>query len=250
MKGLLFSILVLISLCTCAQNALNVLATNSWTAAYARAAGIKRVEQLAPSNAVHPSEYELQINDLEKIKKADLIIYAGYEVVFTQIQQSLKIDPKKFVKIETGYVEAGIDSSLLAIAVIAHTQKETRKSIERIHELFVKSKSDIEIAGLKNMPVIVHFFQADFAKEIGLKPVAVIGPAPLELHELGKLIKIDAKMVIDNFHNPIAQPLKEMKKDAVFAGLLNFPGLKNTETIEDVIRYNMRQLLDAENSYR
>lgn len=226
-----------------AQKGLTILASTSWTAAYVKAAGVQQVDQLAPSLLEHPSEYELQIGDIEKIKNADYIVYAGYETVISQIQQSLKIDQKKFIKIETSYVESEIRLEVLKIAEKTKTVEKAELSLMSIHQLFTQAKEEVEKSGLKGKPVIAHFFQAGFSKEIGLNPVAVFGPAPLESYNLGELAKTEAVMIIDNRHNPIAQPLIEIKKGVKTVELLNFPGLFQTVTIDDVIRYNLRQVV-------
>jgi len=242
MKFKSFLILVLIPFMSQAQKELNIVASTSWTAAYVKAAGVQNVGQLAPASLEHPSEYELNIGDLEKIKNADFIVYAGYEVVIKQIQQSLKVDQNKFIKIGTSYVESEIRSEVLKIAEKANTVDKAERSLKAIHQLFNEAKAEVEKSGLKGQPVIAHFFQAGFAKEIGLNPVAIFGPAPLESYNLGELAKKDAVLIIDNQHNPIAKPLSEIKKGTRTIELLNFPGLFNTVTIEDVIRYNVRQI--------
>ncbi|HPS13175.1 MAG TPA: hypothetical protein PLB87_07855 [Prolixibacteraceae bacterium] len=243
MKYIGIFIFLLLPFCTKAQEKPRVVASTSWTAAYVRAAGVSNVVQLAPSMMEHPSEYELQIGDMEKIKKADLIVYAGYETVISQIQQSLKIDPSKFIKIETSYVESQIRSEVMKIAEKANTVKAAQLSLDLIHRSYGEAKMDIEKNGLKDKPVIVHFFQSGFAKEVGLKPVAVFGPSPLESYDLSKLLKSEAVMIIDNRHNPIAQPLSEMKKGVKTVELLNFPGMGGTQSIEDVIRFNTQKLI-------
>jgi zinc transport system substrate-binding protein len=242
MKFKYFFILVLIPFMSQAQTQLNIIASTSWTAAYVKAAGVKNVDQLAPSSLEHPSEYELNIGDLEKIKNADFIVYAGYEVVIKQIQQSLKVDQNKFIKIETSYVESQIRSQVLKIAEKTNTVDKAELSLNAINQLFNEAKAEVEKSGLKGKPVIAHFFQDGFAKEIGLNPVAIFGPAPLESYDLSRLAKPEAVMIMDNYHNPIAQPLSEIKKGVKTVELLNFPGLFNTVTIEDVIRYNLRQI--------
>jgi zinc transport system substrate-binding protein len=235
-------ILLIVPFMVSAQKKFSVLATNSWTAAYARAAGVEQVDQLAPSSLQHPSEYELQISDLEKIKNADLIIYAGYEVVISQIMKSLKLDEKKYLKIETGYTQNQVIEPIRKIAEIAGTVSAANIVIDKLTALFAESRVAVEKAGLKGKPVIVHFFHSGFAKEMGMNPVAVIGPAPLELFNLGELAKKEVALIIDNQHNPIAQPLAGMKKGVRVVELLNFPGSKNTVSLEDVIRYNTLQI--------
>ena len=50
------------------QEQLNVVVTSSWTAAYLELAGITNYGMMAPSDMQHPSEYELQIDDIKKLK--------------------------------------------------------------------------------------------------------------------------------------------------------------------------------------
>jgi len=59
MRYNLLLILMILPFFVPAQKKINVLATNSWTAAYARAAGVEQIDQLAPSTLQHPAEYEL-----------------------------------------------------------------------------------------------------------------------------------------------------------------------------------------------
>jgi zinc transport system substrate-binding protein len=243
MKFYIISIFILLPFILQAQKGLHILASTSWTAAYIKAAGVQNIEQLAPSSLEHPSEYELQIGDIEKIKKADFIVYAGYETVISQIQQSLKIEQNKFIKIETSYIESQIRSEVLKIAEKMNTVDKAELSLGAIEKIFSLAKTEIEKNRMKGQPVIAHFFQAGFAKEIGLNPVAVFGPAPLESYNLSELARKDAVLIIDNLHNPIAQPLSEIKKGIRTVELLNFPGLFNTVTIEDVIRYNLDQIV-------
>ena len=242
MKFFFLFIVILLPVISNAQKEINIVASTSWTAAYVKAAGISNVDQLAPSSLEHPSEYELQIGDIEKIKKADFIVYAGYETVINQIQKSLKIDQNKFIKISTSYVESEIRTEILKIAEKTGTVNKAELSLKTIHQLFSEAKIDVEKCDLKGKPVIVHFFQAGFAKEIGLNPVAIFGPAPLESYNLVELANKKAVLIVDNIHNPIAQPLSEIKKGVRTVELLNFPGLFKTVTIEDVIRYNLLQI--------
>jgi zinc transport system substrate-binding protein len=243
MKFKILYVFILFPFVLQAQKELNIVASTSWTAAYVKAAGFQNVGQLAPSALEHPSEYELQIGDIEKIKKADFIVYAGYEVIIAQIQQSLKIDEKKFIKIGTSYIESQIRAEVLKIAEKINTTQQAETSLKAIHQVFSDAKAEIEMMGLNGQPVLAHFFQAGLAKELGMNPVAIFGPAPLESYNLGELAKKEAVLIIDNGHNPISQPLGEIKKGIKTVEWLNFPGLYNTVTIEDVVRYNLGRIV-------
>lgn len=243
MKLFLINILLLASILSFSQNPIKVLASNAWTAAYVRAAGIESVELLAPSDMLHPSEYELSIDDFKKVEQADLIVFAGYEVFMQELQKMSKFDKTKFLKIETGYGFDQISESIKRIAYRTKTSELADKSIESIRKAFDVAKSEVKAKGLSNQPVIVHFFQQQFTKEVGLNPVAVFGPAPLESYNLVELSSKNAVLIIDNIHNPVSQPLTRIMKNVRSVELINFPGIKNTRSIEDVIRYNVRQLI-------
>ena len=243
MKLILLNILLFISILSFSQESVKVLASTAWTAAYVRAAGIENVELLAPSNMLHPSEYELSIDDFKKVDQADLIVYAGYEVVMQELQKMPNVDKSKFLKIETGYNFDIMVESIRKIASKAKTNDLTEKSIANIQKAFDVAKSEVKAKGLSNQPVIAHFFQQQFAREVGLNPVAVFGPAPLESYNLVELSQKNAILIIDNIHNPVSKPLVEIMKNVRHIELINFPGIKNTSSIEDVIRYNVKQIV-------
>jgi len=167
-------------------------------------------------------------------------------VIIPQIKQSLKLDDKKLLKIETGYTGQQLIGPILKIASIAGTEAIAKEIVERIKNLLADSKAKVEKAGLKGKPVICHFFYKGFAEEMGLNPVATIGPAPLELFNLGELVKKEAVLIIDNAHNPVAQPLTEIKKGVRIVECINFPGSGNTNSLEEVINYNVSKIIDRE----
>jgi hypothetical protein len=234
------------SLNLAAQDDLRVLASSSWTAAYVKAAGIERVETLAPSIMLHPSEYEITIFDMKKITETDLIVYAGYETAIAQMKKMLTLDAGKYFKIETGYARQSITNAINKIAVRANTTNSAAVSIKRINELFDKAEKEIEGLGLKGKPVIVHFFQEPFIRELGMEPVAVIGPATLEAYQIVDIAQMkEVALIIDNIHNPVAQPLEEIMTGIPVVELVNFPGVEGTTSLGSVIEFNVAQLKKA-----
>ena len=67
---------------------------------------------LAPSNMQHPTEYELQIDDIKKLRDADLIICGGYEIMMQRIRTGLQIDTEKILQIKTDYNEDHINEAI------------------------------------------------------------------------------------------------------------------------------------------
>ena len=246
MRQYLFILLIFCVLTSCtnqpsASNA--VIATTSWTAAYALAAGAIEVSVLAPYEMVHPSEYELRAGDIGRLTKANLIVFAGYEVMMNQIKTGLKIPEKKLMKISTSYNYAEIEESVMQIARLLGTEQIAKKNLEEIKQLLLNGQTSVHNSGLDKQSVLVHFFQESFAKEMGITPTMIFGPAPPEPKQILEMSQTNAVMIMDNAHNPVGGSVKEVLKSGNYKLLLNFPGLYNTRTIADVIRYNTNQLI-------
>jgi len=247
MKTVIFTILLAGSVSACITRVDKkelVIATNGWTAAYAIAAGAKEVEVLAPYEMVHPSEYELRPGDIGRLSNAKLIVYAGYEVMVDQLKTGLNIPGDKLLMITTSYNFEEIEKSVMLIANSLGTEQAALKNLVEIRVLLEKGRVDILNNGKKLQPALVHFFQESFVKELGIEPLAVFGPAPPEPKSILEMTKTNATQIIDNAHNPAGGSLKETLPEAEYELLLNFPGMHNTRTLSDVIRYNISQLTD------
>jgi zinc transport system substrate-binding protein len=221
----------------------DVVATNAWTAAFAFAAGAENVEVLAPYEMQHPAEYELRPGDIQRVMKSKLFVYAGYEVMANQVISALDLSENRTLKIQTDYSFRAIDSSVLRIANCLETQEKAEKNLAAIRQLFIYAADSVRSRGLDTIPVLVQYFQLPFARELGMNVAGVFGPAPPEPGELLTLTKTGARLILDNAHNPSGEALKETMNRAVYIPLLNFPGKEGTVTLEDVIRYNLKLIL-------
>jgi zinc transport system substrate-binding protein len=245
MKQLAYIVIIsgLFSSCTNPKSpSIGVVATTAWTAAYALAAGATDVSVLAPYEMVHPSEYELRPGDIERLSRANLIIYAGYEVMVDQIRNGLNIPVERLTKISTSYNALEIEKSIMLIAKQLGTEQIAAVNIAEIKQLMAEGKLLVQEKGLDKGPVLVHFFQESFALEVGIEPVMIFGPAPPEPKQILALTKTKAVLILDNAHNPVGGPVKEILENCDYKLLMNFPGMHQTRTLADVIRYNIGQL--------
>lgn len=226
------------------QEKINVVVTSSWTAAYAEMAGVPHYEMLAPIGMQHPTEYEIQIEDIKKLKNADLIICGGYESMMQEIRTGLQIDEDKILQITTDYNLEHIRESVREIASRLNLSHTAEDNLVRVSGLYEDSRRRLSEAGVSGSPVIVQFFLRTFAADMDLNVKGIFGPRQLEAFDIQDLMKLDFDLILDNAHNPSAQPLAETRKEVKIAYLINFPGLKGTRTIEGVIRYNTEMILD------
>ena len=220
-----------------------VIATSSWTAAYAKAAGAENVVVLAPFEMEHPAEYELRPGDIVKLMNADVIIYAGYEVMTERLKEGLDIPQEKLLLVSTDYSYEIIEKSVMDIAVKLGTEDIARENLLDIRRVFDEGRKAVSEKNISQRPVVVHRFQASLVRELGLTSAAVFGPASPEASQIAAISKIQTPLILDNIHNPVGQPFKEIHPDSQYKQLLNFPGLKETKTITDVIRYNVSLII-------
>jgi zinc transport system substrate-binding protein len=224
------------------KNTSMVVATNSWTAAFAKAAGAKNIVVLAPFEMQHPSEYELRAADIPVLVHSSVIIYAGYETMVKRLQSGLDLKKESLLKIETDYSMAAIEKSVMDIAQRLGTEKIALQNLDSIRQIMTEGKSQLDKSGLNSAHVIVNFFQQSIVKEMGFEVEGVFGPAALEAGDINKMAQKESMVIIDNEHNPVGMPLEKIKNGAVYRQLINFPGLHQTRTLQDVIRYNIKQL--------
>ena len=222
-----------------------VVATSSWTAAYAEAAGAEKIVILAPFDMVHPSEYELRPGDIPKLMNAKLIVFAGYEIMTERLKEGLNLPAERLLQIETDYNFESMEKSILKIAVQLGTESVARENIQAIQKELLEGKMLVDEKRLTNFPVVVHWFQTSLALELGFVPDIVFGPDSPEASEIIAVSKTGAYLIIDNYHNAVGQPFKEVLPKAFYCQFLNFPGQQGTKTLSDVIRYNISQLTDG-----
>ena len=223
-------------------NGQNIVTTTSWVAAYAKGAGASNVYNFAPADMTHPPEYELKPGDIQKLVNADLIIFAGYESMVSELKGPLGINDKKLLQIETGYSFDTIEKSINKIADVIGSHNSAKKNLEEIYNTFSNNRESLKLSGLSNKKFIVHFHQLSIVKELGLNIVGTFGPGPIKPSELSVLMELNADIIIDNIHSPIGKSLLEIIPKAKYVSFVNFPGTMGTETILDVIKYNLNEL--------
>ncbi len=219
-----------------------VVATNSWTAAFAKTAGAKNIVVLAPFEMVHPAEYELRAADIPLIVHAKVIIFAGYETMVKRFESGMDLKKEVLVKIDTDYSMATIEKSVMEIAQRLGTEKIALQNLDSIRHLLAVGRAQFDKTGLNSTPVLVNFFHQSIVREMGFEVAAIFGPGSLEAADIARLAKLSYGMIVDNFHNPLGKPLLNIKSDVGYRQLLNFPGSHQTTDLQDVIHFNILQL--------
>jgi hypothetical protein len=234
-----------IALPVTAQQAIRVVATTTWTAALAAAAGATDIVTLAPSDLRHPAEYELKPSDVAALHGASLIVTTGFEVMAKKLAEAAGGQKIRQLQVDADYSLATMRKSILAIADVTATQPKAQASVVALESFMGSWKAELKTAGLLGAPVVVHLFQQPLIAELGFDIRGMFGPGPVEASQITKLTPSNARFIVDNWHNEAGGPLRETMKAARYVSLINFPGPDGTKTLLNVLADNRARLKAA-----
>ena len=219
-----------------------VVATTSLTAAIAKAAGAKEVKVLTPPGQKHPPEYDLKPSDLLKIEGAAVVIYGGYEKMVSKLLETTKNKGIQAIQISTETSPENLIAQARKISKVLKSEKEEETWEKKfLQELAGMEKRMSPYAGKR---AVVHPFAQPFAKWARLSIVHVIRPGELTPRVVAEAVKKTPDVVVDVLHFPVARVIAENAK-CKYAQVINFPGINETSSLEDIFKYNSTELIKA-----
>lgn len=219
------------------------VASTSWTASFADIAGVDNVESIAPANLRHPPEYEITVSDIQKIMQSDYFVYAGFERMMQTLGSSVK--NVQMIQIACDNSIKTVTESTRKIAEAAGTQKENEARLSEYVSFIKDSAARIEKAGLKGAKVLVNKNQRFLAAELGFDISATFGPGPVTSEQILDAQNGGYVFIIDNVHNPVGAPLREVAPDAKYIVWRNFPEKVEHNALLNTIKENIKTLEDS-----
>lgn len=217
-----------------------VVASTSLAGAISKAAGAKEVREMTPSEMRHPPEYDLKPSDLYKFEGADIVVYGGYERMVQKLLETSKNRNILAIQIDTETSPENLMNQVRKISKMLGTEKERQVWEERfVERLKLLQKKISPYSGRK---AVVHRFAQPFARWAGLHVAQIISPGELTPKVIADAIVQKPEIVVDILHFPIAKVIAENGK-CRYIQVINFPGVENTKTLEDLFEYNSTQLL-------
>jgi hypothetical protein len=220
-----------------------VIASTTWVAAIADAAGAQNIRVLAPSEMRHPPEYELKPSDLEAVSRASFIVYGGWEMFAEKLAETAGSAGIQVIKVHTANSPDNLKTEARKLAEMFGTMEQFEQWTRRFDLLLEDLRGKIQ-AAFPGSKAVVSRAQIPFAQWAGLEIAGDYGPSELSPATLLNLVRKQPLIVIDNYHGPGGQSIAEAAK-ASYVQLLNFPGKDGTKNMEDLFRYNTAALLDA-----
>jgi hypothetical protein len=224
-------------------SAQRVVASTSWTAAFARAAGATQVTTIAPAELQHPPEYDIKPSDLEAVGNAALVVYGGYEKFARRLAETSAGSGTRTLQVFTDNAPGAVKAQARRIAEAIGTVSVHEQWIVGFDALAEQVRREVQ-AAWPDRRAVVQKMQRSFAEWLGFEVVGEFGPAEPSPAVVLDLVRAKPALVIDNYHNPSGRAIAESLK-APYAALINFPGKDGTRSIEDLYRHNAQLLLAA-----
>lgn len=209
---------------TPSDGAPSVVASTSWVAAIARAAGAGRVTAIAPNNVQHPPDYEPKPSDLAAVADADFVVLAGFEGFAEQLKAAAGSDAQ-VITIEPSYDVAKLDAQIKTLAQAFGTSESAQANATKLEAdlTAVSDQLKADLAGAK--PVVVsHLFATEWAAFAGLEPAGTYGPEPITASQTAELAGLKPAFVFENTHMAGSGAAVADAAGAKEVDLVNFPG--------------------------
>ena len=141
-----------------------VIASTSWTAAFAFLAGIDEVTVIAPASLRHPPEYEITSSDIQRVLESDFFVYAGFERMMKTLGDS--VGNTQMLKISCNNSVENVKAESLKLASVFGTEEIANERILSYENTIKNAASQFEKNGLKNAKVYCNKNQVYLAKDL------------------------------------------------------------------------------------
>jgi zinc transport system substrate-binding protein len=200
-----------------------VVATTTWEAAFAKAAGAEDVTVIVPASVHHAPDYDPKPSDLTAVADADFVLYAPFEPFASKIKEAagskaklIEVNLDNSADKATAQVKALGNEFGTAAAADAWTATFTAE--------YDKLGSDIRAAwpGGKQPTAVAQVFSTWAAQLAGAGIVGTYGPEAVTPGQLSALAAKKPDFVLDNAHMSTGTVLPDTGAKQI--AIVNYPG--------------------------
>lgn len=218
------------------------VASTSWVAAIAELAGLDNVETVAPATLRHPPEYEITADDIARVTKAELFMYAGYEKMMETIKTASELSDDRTVRVKTTNTLENLEAMVKLLSEKAGTEEKAEERFAEYKALIEEARARIAASPNKDIPVYANTNQSEFARDLGLNVTSVFGSGPLTSSQIEEAHDRAYTLVIDNVHSPVASPVSQVSPESIILTWRNFPDHLGENALYNVVKENLESL--------
>lgn len=198
-----------------------VVASTSWVAAFAKAAGIEDVTIVAPVDLQHPPDYDPKPSDLAAITDADYVLLAGFEGFADRMTEASGSDAE-VITLEVDNDPDTIRANVRSLAETFDTQDAAEAWIEDFDQRVDELGADLEGARpAEASTAVAHVFMAYWANLAGIEVVGTYGPQPVTAAQLAEFTAAQPDLVLTNAHVPAGAVFDDLEAEQI--AIRNFP---------------------------
>lgn len=199
-----------------------VVASTTWTGAYAKLAGASDITVIAPTSILHPPDYDPKPSDLLAAADADIVVYAEFESFAPRLTEAAGGDATTF-PLTLENTAASIEAEVMRLAAELGTEAVARTNLDAFLAAAAELGADAATHVGDTAPVVVsQLFMSYWADWAGLTSAGAFGPQPMSAGELSELMGMSPTIVFDNYHVPGGQAFEA--EGIARIELINYPG--------------------------
>lgn len=219
-----------------------VVASTSWVAAFAKAAGIRDVVLVAPANLQHPPDYDPKPSDLAAIAQADYVLVAGFEG-FAKRMKEASGSRAEVISVQVDNQPANIKKQVMALAEKFGTQAAVTAWLARFDQRVATLQKDIAAAMPQPKPrAVAQVWMAYWAPFASMELAGTYGPRPLTASDLARVSALKPDVVLINAHVQGGDLFNDLPAKKIV--LHNFPPADNIDLIA-IFERNAKAIIEA-----
>ncbi len=176
-----------------------VVATTTWEAALARAAGASDVRYIVPASIRHAPDYDLKPSDLAAVAGADYVLYASFEPFAARIKDAAG-SKAKLVELDLDNDPATTSADVTRLGELFGTRQQAHKWNTDFSSHWKSWTQQVKAAwpGGKPPVVVAQAYATWAAKLAGARLVGSYGPNQVTPAQLAQLTARKPQFVLDN----------------------------------------------------
>ncbi|TWP48507.1 zinc ABC transporter substrate-binding protein [Lentzea tibetensis] len=219
-----------------------IVATTSWEAGFAKAAGARNVTVIVPKSVLHAPDYDPKPSDLAAVADADFVLYAPFEAFAPKITDAAGSKAKK-VEVALDNSRDKVKAEVTRLGELFGTADAARKWNESFDAEYTKLAGDVKAKWPAGQPpkVVAQMFVGYAADLAGAEVLGTYGPEPVTASQVADLVGKAPQFVFENSHMSTGTVLPDAKAKQVM--LVNYPGDDND--LLGVYRTNAKTIIEA-----
>jgi zinc transport system substrate-binding protein len=199
-----------------------VVATTTWEAAFAEAAGAENVKVIVPPSVHHAPDYDPKPSDLTAVAEADFVLYAPFEPFAAKIKEAAG-SRAELIEVDLDNSADKVKAQVQALGQRFGTTEAAQAWTATFSSEYDKLSGDVRSAwpGGKQPTVIAQVFSTWAADLAGAQIVGTYGPEAVTPGQLAELTAKKPRFVLDNAHMSTGTVLPDSGVGQV--SIVNYP---------------------------